>query len=333
MSTDKIRISFWGVRGSIAAPLTSDDIAKRVIEELIARPAWNTRQDILRGVPNLLWTHGGNTSCVMVEVGDERIILDMGTGIRPLGNSLMKELFAKKGLRATFLISHVHWDHIQGLPFFGPLYMNRHDGFANHFDFYGGTEYRTRLDDCLRGQMDAPNFPISFREIELQTEHLTINNLHDGYTFEVGNKDHGPVVVVTCRKLDHPQEVYGFRLECNGKVIAYTTDHEPRLPETPYKNLLRLVNDADVWITDCQYSGHQYRGVDGPQRFGWGHAYPEAIGLTARLAQVKRVVTFHHDPSNDTRGVEDIAFQVMSSTSEKPNFTTQAAYEGLVVEL
>ncbi len=334
-----MKVSFWGVRGSIAAPMTSADIAEQVRD--YARNNWRgsfrgSEEDALQAIKDTLWTHGGNTSCVMIEAAGERIILDMGTGIRPLGNSLMGPMFQNRGISATFLISHVHWDHIQGLPFFGPLYMNKHDGILNSFAFHGGTEYRTRLDDCLRGQMDSPNFPVSFREIEAQTHKMDVAHLHDGIDFAVGEtklfgaKDPRRISV-TCRKLDHPQEVYGFRIEYDGKVIAFTTDHEPRLPDAPYQNLLRLVKDADLWITDCQYSDHQYRGNPAPQRFGWGHAYPQAIGLTARLAGVKRVVTFHHDPSNDFSAIEQIARDVEVRWGSEG--LVVAAYEGMALEV
>ncbi len=331
-----MNVSFWGVRGSIAAPMTSADIAQGVAEFMAEFP--KDRPATPEEIKSHLWTHGGNTSCVMIEAGGERIILDMGTGLRPLGNMLMREALSKMGIKATFLISHVHWDHIQGLPFFAPLYLNKHRDFKNRLHFYGGTEYRAHLDDCLRGQMDAPNFPVPFPEIESLTYEMKFRHLQDGLEFAVGdshvfNRGSKGRVSVTCRKLDHPQEVYAFRIEFGGKVVAFTTDHEPRHPEVPYQSLLELVKGADVWITDCQYSGHQYKGLDGgPQRFGWGHAYPEAIAATARLAGVQKVVTFHHDPSNGAAKVHEIAKDVWNLWGPGRG-NVIAAHEGLVLEV
>ncbi len=346
-----MNVKFWGVRGSVPAPLTNEQVGHIVavygheLAEFLGtlpiglfNPETVTaavRNHFSRRAADRVWTHGGNTSCVSVEAGGELIILDMGTGLRELGNSLIGRAVSEKHLRATFLLSHVHWDHIQGLPFFKPLYLSKENGFRNDWTFYGGTEWYERAEECLRGQMDPPHFPVSWREIETLTHQMRTHTVHDGLRFDILPSPPviAPVVHVLCKKLDHPQETYGYRIECGGKVIAYTTDHEPRLPAVPYKNLLALVEGADLWITDCQYTAHQYQGTDGPQRFGWGHAYPEAIGRTAKLAGVKKVITFHHDPDNDTAAVKSIAMDVRTAIAPVPDIHVVAAHEGLVLEV
>lgn len=284
---------FWGVRGSIASPMNEDGFL-RTVESLADEHVGDSLRcfvDKLKDKKGTL-VHGGNTSCVEVVAhhSNQRFVLDMGTGLMSLGNSLMKKMFENKGLQITFLLSHVHWDHIQGLPFFGPLYMNKELGINNFWHFLGGTDWQRRSEVCIAGQMDPPNFPVSWKEIIAMTTHIQFSDVMDHFSRQIGS------VKVTSRKLHHPQETYGYRLEQAGKVIVYATDNEPFDPLHPHPALTQLAKDADLLIIDCQYSDRMYHGSPPPNRYGWGHSYPTAVAHVIKEARPKNVALFHHDP-------------------------------------
>lgn len=342
-----LKAKFWGVRGSVPSPLTAVDLEKKAKTLLKRYKEYGCPDDTdnfaemqkdcgLVGPGLTPYTYGGNTSCI--EVTDDsgtRIVLDMGTGLRPLGNALFKEMMSKRGLSITFLLSHIHWDHIHGLPFFGPLYVNKETGVKNHWSFYGGTNWQQTSEICLRGQMDPPNFPVSWDEIKKITTEIRCEDIHDLMQFKVGD------IKVMCRKLNHPQETYGWRLEgADGSVIAYTTDNEPYDPNYPDPRLVQIAKNAKVWITDCQYSQDIYNGkVGGVPRHGWGHSYPEAVAATAVAANVERVVLFHHDPCASDEHIKELEQEthglicsLMSSIPIGERFVIRpplAAFEGL----
>ncbi len=333
-----MKVRFWGVRGSVCSSLTAAQVNQKLFNvmndydtmRMAYRDPRTNYKDFLSQLP--FWkrgTYGGNTSCVEVDCGNERIILDMGTGLRPLGNSLFKEMFDKKGLRLSFLLSHVHWDHIQGLPFFGPLYVNKETGIRNSLNFYGGTNWMKQVEPCLRMQMDPPNFPVSWEEIRRITHELVGSDVYDMMNFLIGG------VSVKARKLNHPQETYGWRLEHKGRVVVYTTDNEPYDPLFPDPKLLDLAKGADLWITDCQYTKEVYEGkVGGVPRHGWGHSYPEAVAQTALQANVKKVVLFHHDPGSSDRDIYDMEERVRKLVQAGGGKSeVEAAWEGLEIVL
>ncbi|MEK9175617.1 MAG: MBL fold metallo-hydrolase [Patescibacteria group bacterium] len=339
-----MKIKFHGVRGSVPAGLVGSEVEEKILINItnyrkFYSNAPNSAARVL-SVENFLkerpfWeknTYGGDTSCVELVCGNERFVLDMGTGLRRLGNSLFKEMFSKSGLMISFCLSHVHWDHIQGLPFFGPLYINQNIGIKNQWKFLGGTNWHKTAEACLRGQMDPPTFPISWKEIEKITYHpIEMQDIFDGYTFTKTKNG----IVVKVRKLHHPQETYGWRFEYNGKIFAYTTDNEPFNPEFPDPNLLELWKDADVVVTDCQYTQHTYEGLDGgPNRHDWGHSYPEAVAKTAIMAKAKKVVLFHHDPSSTDKKIFEIERYTENFISQMgASIPVVAAYQGLEIDL
>ncbi|MDP3785192.1 MAG: MBL fold metallo-hydrolase [bacterium] len=334
--SDLVRVKFWGVRGSVPAPITASYVEKKIHDALQSYSGGKER-DVGRFVERLShvkpFTYGGNTSCVEVRYGDSIFILDMGTGIRPLGNSLFPEMFKKGGLKIHFFLSHVHWDHIQGLPFFAPLYVNKQTGIKNEWNFYGGTNWQKTAEVCLRGQMDPPTFPVSWQEIEKITYQIFFGNLYDQLEIQF---DGG--IRISFGKLDHPQETYGIRMDFpNGVVIAYTTDNEPRDPSFPDTRLKKLADGADLWITDCQYSRGQYngeKGEGGVPRHGWGHSYPEAVAITAVQARVKQAVLFHHDPASSDERIFAMEEHTQSLINEAGGGSkVTAAYEELEIVL
>ncbi len=328
---DTMIVRFWGVRGSVPTPLRGADVLAKigdVIQSLRDAGVDLRKIDDLKLYRELMKlpfamrsTYGGNTTCVEIRCGLDLVICDMGTGIRELGKVLLPEMKEKKGLRGTILQSHVHWDHIQGLPFFGPLYVPRE--FAkNDFQFFGGKAWEADLETVLRGQMHAPVFPVDFEHIRRTSMSMTFSAIHDRWTRTI--KGESGSFDIRARVLNHPQETFGYRVSYKGKVVVFTTDHEPYAEPDP--KLIELVRNADVWITDCQYSHDVYAGANGGiPRLGWGHSFPEYIAATARLAQPKLIVTTHHDPDSDDQAVEVLAKRV----AELSAINTIPAYEGL----
>jgi phosphoribosyl 1,2-cyclic phosphodiesterase len=348
---------FWGVRGSVPSPLTPAQVTAKV------RKAFARWQDEGLSPAELpfsdISTYGGNTTCVEINAGDQQYILDLGTGVRELGKAQMAEVLKTKRLSGVILQSHVHWDHIQGLPFFAPLYLPRRQ-FQCNYQFFGGKSWDSQLDLVYRGQMSPPQFPVNLAELEATAMRMSFDTIFDGWT-QTFSPNTGEEVIahkkelrelerqslpteevreawlkkrldaaseVLARKLNHPQETFGYRIQYEGKSIAFTTDHEPYAAGIP-KPLLELVQDVDLWVTDCQYSHDEYIGTKGPQRMGWGHSYPEYIAAVAREAKPKKIATTHHDPDADDLRIEVIARQV----ADLSKIDTVPAYEGLSIEV
>lgn len=270
-------IRFWGVRGSIAAP--GPETA---------------------GV-------GGNTSCVEVQAGGATIILDAGTGLRALGNRLIKEGPAD----VTLLLSHLHWDHIQGLPFFAPMYV---PGAEIHVVSGLGSGCAK---EAMRRQMSTPSFPVDLSEVPA---HLTFRGVRERQRFAVGDTE------VTVARGNHPDPVYAYRVEHGGRSVVYATDTEHYRCVDP--GLLALARGADVLIYDAQYLPREYSGEAGPSRVGWGHSTWEAAAELAEAAGVGELVLFHHDPSRDDAGVRAI-----ESLAQGRFGASRAAVEGMTLSL
>jgi phosphoribosyl 1,2-cyclic phosphodiesterase len=273
-----MQITFWGVRGSIPAPGPS------TVEI------------------------GGNTSCVEVRAGKAILIFDGGTGLRLLGKKLIKE----SPITAHMFFSHVHWDHIQGFPFFEPAFVK-----GNEFHLYGGNNVSRTLEETLEGQMDQPNFPVDLGAMGAK---VTFRDVPEGEAVEIDDGLGGKVRVTNARG-NHPQGVFAFRVEHSGKVVVYATDtehYEGRIDE----NLAMLAKGADVFIYDSQYTPEEYAG-----KKGWGHStFEEGVKL-AKHAGVKRLVLFHHDPTQNDAAVRDKEKRAKALFSN-----VLAAHEGLVLE-
>lgn len=335
-----LTVRFWGVRGSVPAPISNAAIEEKIVNaieaavvdgSLLNRPVNDA--SIREWVRSKLGfaeraTFGGNTTCVEVRAGGDLIILDMGTGLRELGVGLMGETLKNRGLRGTILQSHVHWDHIQGYPFWPQVYMPR-KVFDNSFTFYGGLDWNQSLESVLRGQMNAPLFPVDHRELEQTGMRMGFNTVYDGKEISIPHSSGNGDIRIFCRKLLHPQETYGYRIEYGGKVVAFCTDHEPYATDVPHRGLVELAKGADIFITDCQYTHDEFAGVGGKvQKMGWGHSFPEYIARVAQEARAKRVVTTHHDPQSSDERIIEIA----QAVEEMGGSPTVAAHEGLVLE-
>jgi phosphoribosyl 1,2-cyclic phosphodiesterase len=251
-----MRIKFWGVRGSIASP--GPDTAQV----------------------------GGNTSCVEVVCGGTRLVLDAGTGIRRLGDALL----AQGPVEAAILLSHLHWDHIQGLPFFVPAYLP-----STKLQIVGSGGGAATLGGVLAGQMTAPVFPVRLDELGAD---LRLREVRGGDAFDVGEAH------VRVAKLNHPGGVLAYRIEHEGRSVVYATDTEHYACVDP--TLRALAQGADVLLYDSQYTPEEYRGDGGRSRVGWGHSTYVAGAELARAAGVGRYVLFHHDPQRTDAGVTDL---------------------------
>jgi phosphoribosyl 1,2-cyclic phosphodiesterase len=271
-------LKFWGVRGSIPSPGPST----------------------LR--------YGGNTSCVEIRLGGKHFIIDCGSGIRGLGGALLRE-FGKTSLDLTILISHTHWDHIQGFPFFAPAFIP-----GNKIAFYG----RPGLKEALEGQMDGGQyFPI---KLSMMGSKPTFNTYEDT-GFKVGD------VTITTSTTSHPGGCTAYRLEYAGKSVVYLSDHETGGDHDI--NIYQFIKDADVVVADSQYDATEMAS-----RKGWGHGCVDTVVSMAVKANVKRLYLFHHDPMHDDTFMDNFVLRAKADVVElKSTLEVDAAREGAVVSL
>lgn len=257
------KVKFWGVRGSISCP----------------------------GPHHL--AYGGNTSCVEVAMGGRRVIFDAGTGIRNLGKWFMK----REAQHAWILMSHTHWDHIHGFPFFQPAFSPNYsfEVMAGHLDNGLG------IQNVMSGQMTHPFFPVP---IETMSARIAYSDFKAGDRFNLA-----PDILVRTTPLNHPDGATAYRLEFQGHSVCYVTDTE-HTPGKPDQNILGLVEGADLMIYDSTFTDQQFEA-----KRGWGHStWQEGVRL-AQAAKVKRLAIFHHDPDHEDPFMERIEAQAFAMWS------------------
>lgn len=294
------RLKFWGVRGSIATP----------------------------GAGTVFY--GGNTSCIEIRAENQIIILDAGTGIRPLGVALHEE-FKKEPIHLTLLISHTHWDHIQGFPYFLPAYNPK-----NQISILGFEGARKGLENILSAQMESSYFPISMRELP---SHIRIQELKD-VNFNIGK------IRVQAEFLNHPGICTGYRIFTSDGSISYLTDVElfqrmraqsqpqPSSDEQKFARqqddrLAQFVRGSEVLILDAQYDAVEYQ-----THVGWGHSCMEDSVDFAIDAGVKRLFLFHHDPDHNDERISRLVARGRELAAAKGSaLIVEAAREGLEVVL
>lgn len=286
-------IKFWGVRGSIPTP----------------GPA-SVR-------------YGGNTACIEVRHNDRLFILDAGSGIRALGNELLKE---KTSVKATIFISHMHWDHIQGIPFFTPAFIP-----GNNFIFYGAEESDKSLETVIAGQMDPTYFPIELRDMGSKLE---FRRLYEGQHQIDG-------IRVDAIYVNHPGNAMGYKFFLNDKRLVYISDNEPfqqapqNTPAESYigedgnKKLVDFIRGSHILIHDAQYTPEEYNNHK-----TWGHSpfdYTVHLGIEA---QVQKLVLFHHDPLHNDGQIDAILERARQLAAQHSgSIEILAAAEGMTLEI
>ncbi len=260
-------LKFWGTRGSIPAP------------------GFSTRR------------YGGNTACVELRIDGKRFICDGGTGLRDLGTALLKE-HAHEPITANMFFSHFHWDHIQGFPFFMPIYSS-----GNTFRIYGTSPGDHRQYDLLSGQMQSDYFPVTFSELHA---HIEPDDLGEN-----GRSIDG--VHITTLPQPHPGKSWAFSFEKDGLRAVYATDSEldlcilnreeakadPFVMRRLPADLVNFVHGADLLIADAQYTDEEYAA-----KVGWGHPRCTTVIDFAIQAEVRQLALFHHDPMQTDDDIE-----------------------------
>jgi phosphoribosyl 1,2-cyclic phosphodiesterase len=299
VSAPGLQVRFWGVRGSIPTP------GRTTLE------------------------YGGNTSCLEVRAGNQIIILDAGTGLRVLGRQLMEE-FGERPLDLTLLLTHTHWDHIQGLPFFPPVYQ-----YQNRLRILGYEGARHGLEAVLSSQMESPFFPIGLREVPANVKIEELKQMQ----FNLGD------VQVEAFRAYHPGMCVGYRLSAGGSSVAFFPDNELRCEGTKSsadtafarEHLMRMDNGrlsgflhgTDVLIMDTQYDRQEYE-----YHVGWGHGCLEEVVALAMRSEVKQLFLFHHDPDHDDAKITAMVARGRSLVAEqKGTLKVDAAREGAVVQI
>ncbi len=283
-----------------------ENLAKRMVQSITKVVFWGVRGSTPAPGPHTS-VYGGNTVCVEVATsGSGHFILDCGTGIRALGNSWSQGQF--NGDIVHTLVTHYHWDHIQGIPFFRPFFEAQ-----NLFHFYGFQSKHLGRDSfrkVIETQFSAPYFP---KEQAINLKDCTFREVTGGEKWEAGGTQ------ITAAWLNHPQGCLGYRLDTAAGSIVYATDHEPGVSEFD-RNLSQLADNADVLIYDAQYSPEQVA----TNRKGWGHSsWLDGVKL-ATESNVKNLILFHHDPTSSDKIVDQVL-----SNARNGFRRTWAAAEGM----
>jgi CheY-like chemotaxis protein/phosphoribosyl 1,2-cyclic phosphodiesterase len=289
---------------------------------------WGTRGSIATPGPSTL-RFGGNTSCVeLVTNAGQRFIFDCGTGARPLGMELMAN--APKPVRATILLGHTHWDHIQGFPFFAPLFVPN-----NEFTICAPAGVKSTLAGTLAGQMEFTYFPVELNQLPARIGYRDLSE---------GTYDFDGVRVIT-RFLNHPATCLGYRIEADDAVVVYAADHEPfganlwrdaahagQIDAILHKGDLghaEFMKHADLLIHDAQYTPEEY-----PAKKNWGHSSFDYVVELAALADVRHLALTHHDPLHDDAALDEIEARARE-LARKHNFLMHVfcAFEGCSMEV
>ena len=296
-SESLVRIKFWGTRGSIGVP----------------------GPDTVR--------YGGNTACVELRADGEIIVLDAGSGIRPLGIALQKE-FQASPIKLSLLITHAHWDHIQGFPFFKPAYDPKNEIRIFGFDGAGAT-FREIMTEPMR----SPFFPITMRELSAR---MDINKLTE-MKFSLGKLD------IHAAFVNHPGVCAGYRIFTSAGSVAFLPDHEPyefflhasrarqlspeqatEIAADQHAALVQFLRGSDILILDSQYTDQEYK-----THIGWGHGSISSAVSLALEAEVHTLLLFHHDPSHDDKIVDTMVESARGLVAESGNHLEVAgAQEG-----
>lgn len=319
-----MRVRFWGTRGSIPVALTSADIRHKIEQALALAIASGVdspeklhtfiEHDLDFSISH---TYGGHSSCVEFETGRaEYLVCDMGSGARAFGNSIISRCDGGPPPLINVIMSHVHWDHIMGFPFFAPAYVP-----GARIRIHGCHDV---LEQAFRLQQSAPCFPVDFSRLAADIEFV---QLKAGASYDVAG------FKVTPKLQRHTGDSYGYRFERDGKIVVYSTDSEHKLEDPgETRGYADFFRNADLVIFDAMYSLLDAVSV----KEDWGHS-SNIVGVEmAQVANVKHLCMFHHEPAFDDERIESvlketIRFEKLTRT-EQP-LTVTAAYDGMEIEL
>lgn len=317
-----MRVRFWGTRGSIPVALTTADVRDRLAQALV-RASGRTFATYGEAHAfatdeldfSLTHTFGGHTPCVEIEAADEYFACDMGSGARPFGAHVLARQAGQPAVVNLFM-SHVHWDHIMGFPFFGPAYVR-------------GTKIRIHgchdvLEHAFRLQQSAPCFPVDFDQLGATIEFV---KLEPGRTHRVSGLDVTPHLQL------HSGDSYGYRFEHAGKSVVYSTDSEHKLEDrAEAEGFAAFFRDADVVIFDAMYALAEAISV----KADWGHS-SNIVGVElCQMARARHLVLFHHEPANNDATLEGLlreARRFEELTRRDYVLRVSSAYDGLEIDL
>jgi phosphoribosyl 1,2-cyclic phosphodiesterase len=318
-----MRVRFWGTRGSIPVGLTTADLRDRLARALVAASGRRfasfaeAHEFAMRELPfSVSQTFGGHTSCVELETGsDEYFVCDMGSGARAFGAHVQARE-GRRGATVNVFMSHMHWDHIMGFPFFGPAYVP-----GNRIRIHGCHE---TLEHAFRLQQSPPCFPVSFDQLAARIEFVMLT---PGKTHDVSG------LKVTPQVQRHSGDSYAFRFEAGGRSVVYSTDSEHKLDDrAETARFVALFRDADLVIFDAMYSLAEAVSV----KADWGHS-SNVVGVElCQMAQAKHLVLFHHEPANNDSAIEAAlrdAVRLEELTRGAQPLQVSAAHDGLEIEL
>ena len=317
-----MRVRFWGTRGSMPVALTSADIRDKVVMALVkasGRHFANIEEAntfAQKELPfSLMNTFGGHTPCVELEAGgDEYYVCDMGSGARPFGVHVLARQH-QQPTTVNIFMSHVHWDHIMGFPFFGPAYVP-----GMKIRIYGCHDV---LEQAFRLQQAPPCFPVAFSEMAANIEFI---KLTPGETCQVGRLN------VTPRLQLHSGDSYGYRFEAGGRTAIYSTDSEHKLEDREEaEQIAAFFRNADVVIFDAMYSLAEAISV----KADWGHS-SNIVGVElCQMARAKRLVLFHHEPANSDATLERLLAETrrFEELTGELRLDVYSAYDGMEIDL
>lgn len=318
-----MEVRFWGTRGSIPVSVTAPDIRKKLITALEGAIGRNlgTRAEVESYIDNELGfdirgTFGGHSSCVEIDIqGAEHVICDMGSGARPLGGDMMAR-FGPSGQTYHIFMSHLHWDHMMGFPFFTPVYIP-----GNRIVIHG---CHANIEEAFRRQQSAPGFPVDFSMLGAKIE---FDRMKPGETREIAG------LRVTAKLQKHGGDSYGYRFEHEGRAVVYSTDSEHQLEDvTENASFIEFFRNADLVIFDAMYSLADAISV----KADWGHS-SNIVGVElCQQAGVKRFCMYHHEPAHDDQKIahtlaETKRFEEITRYDQPVEVIS--AYDGLEITL
>jgi phosphoribosyl 1,2-cyclic phosphodiesterase len=319
-----MKVTFWGTRGSLPAPLSGRRVREKLVNALVkgAHRGLDTIEKATAFCDEELSfaeasTFGGNSSCVQIDTGGpEYLLCDLGSGAREFSLSALGQHGPGKPQTYNILLSHVHWDHIMGFPFFVPAFIpgNKIRIFSCH----------PMAEHAIRGQNAAPCFPVEFSYLAASIEFVQMD---PGVAYDIADAK------ITGALQVHGNDSYGYRIEKDGKTVVYSTDSEHKLENiADTEKVIGLFRDADLVVFDAMYSLAEATSV----KEDWGHSSNITGVELSQMAKVKHLCLFHHEPIHDDARIEAIFKETVrfeEITRTEAPLKISSAYDGLVIDV